>query len=166
MTGEKLDLTALKSHLEGRDEIVAAYLFGSHARGEAGDRSDVDIALLLRPGLPDAHHLKPRLDTEIWNVLDSDEVDVLFLDDEPLPMQAEVIRTGRLIVSNDDAARVDYEVSTMNQWWDFKPFREMYWRIFVQRTKENFSDEQRRAYEEARRTFARAYREAQASARA
>ena len=44
---EELDLTALKSYLEGRDEIVAAYLFGSRARGEAGARSEAFEAIAL-----------------------------------------------------------------------------------------------------------------------
>jgi len=161
---EKLDLTALKRYLGEHDEIIAAYLFGSHARGEADARSDVDIALLLRPGLPDVAHLELQLDVEICNVLDSDEVDVIFLNGAPLPMQAKVIRTGRLIVSNDDTARVDYEVVTMNRWWDVQPFIKTYRRIFFQRLKESFSDEQRRTYEKARRAFARAYQETQTSA--
>ena len=81
---EELDLTALKSYLEGRDEIVAAYLFGSHARGEAGARSDVDIALLLRPGLPDVAHLTLTFDREVCDVLDTGKADVITLNTAPL----------------------------------------------------------------------------------
>ncbi len=158
---QALDLTALKRYLERREEVVAAYLFGSHARGEADTRSDVDIALLLRPNLPDLAHLELRLDGEVRATLGDRDVDVLFLNDAPLEVQAEVIRTGRLIAVNDEAARVDYEVRTMNRWWDLRPFFEAYQRTFFRRLKEEFSDEQRRAYEEARRAFARAYRKAQ-----
>jgi predicted nucleotidyltransferase len=154
---ESSKVVALKRYLKEYQEIVVAYLFGSHARGEADARSDVDIAVLLHAGLPDAAHLELRLDAEICDILGSNEVDVLFLNDAPLPMQAEVIRTGQIIVSNDEDARIGYEVDAMNRWWDFQPIFEMHWRTFVQRTKESFSDEQRRAYEEARRAFARAH---------
>lgn len=150
------DLTVLKSYLEGRNEIIAAYLFGSHARGEADVRSDVDIALLLRPGLPDVHHLKLRLDTEICNVLNSDDVDVLFLNRAPLPMQAEVIRTGRLIVSNDDEAQVEFEVRTTNAWWDFQPLLAEFDRIYFESLKRGFTDEQRRIYQATLELLARA----------
>jgi hypothetical protein len=61
---EAPDLTALKHYLEEHDDIVAAYLFGSHARGEADVRSDIDVAVLLRPGRPDVAHLKLHLDDE------------------------------------------------------------------------------------------------------
>jgi hypothetical protein len=47
--------------------------------------------------------------------LDSDDVDVLFLNDVPLPMQAEVIRTGWLVVSNDEEGRIRFEVRTMRE---------------------------------------------------
>ena len=42
----------LRRSLEADPDVVFAYLFGSQARGEAGPRSDVDIAVLLRDGVP------------------------------------------------------------------------------------------------------------------
>jgi hypothetical protein len=155
--GAELDLTALRRYLEGRDEVVVAYLFGSHARGEADARSDVDIALLLRPDLPDVFRLKPRLDTKIGDVLDSDEVDVLFLNDAPLPLRAEVVRTGQIIVSKDEEVRVEFEARTMSAWWDFQPLLAEFDRLYLASLKRGFTDEQWRIYHTTRELLARAH---------
>ena len=44
--------------------LVAAYLFGSVARGEAGPGSDVDVAVLLEQAPSDYAGLHPLLDAE------------------------------------------------------------------------------------------------------
>ena len=40
-------LARLTNALEGREEILEAYLFGSHARGEAQPHSDIDVAVCI-----------------------------------------------------------------------------------------------------------------------
>jgi predicted nucleotidyltransferase len=46
-------LDTLRERLERRPEILEAYLFGSHARGEAMPHSDIDIAVYVdRERLP------------------------------------------------------------------------------------------------------------------
>ena len=44
------DLQAVIESLRRRREVVAVYLFGSHARGEARSDSDVDLCVVLDPG--------------------------------------------------------------------------------------------------------------------
>ena len=148
---------ALAAHFAGREEVVAVYLFGSHAQGRADHLSDVDVALLLRDELPDAAHLELRLISQVYDALGTENVDVVILNDAPLRIQAEVIQTGQLLICNDYAARIEYEVRTMSKWWDLKPLLETYDRILFQRLKDGFTDEQRRAYERARRVSTRAH---------
>jgi predicted nucleotidyltransferase len=58
-----------------RDGVVAAYLVGSQARGDAGPLSDVDVAVWLAPGAtPDG--LADRAE----RALATDEVDLIVLD--------------------------------------------------------------------------------------
>lgn len=42
---------AIRHFFKTRPEVVAVYLFGSHARNRARESSDVDLAILLEPGL-------------------------------------------------------------------------------------------------------------------
>ena len=43
-------LARLLSRAESDPDVLAVILFGSHARGEAGPTSDVDVCLVLVPG--------------------------------------------------------------------------------------------------------------------
>ena len=43
----------IREALEPREEVLDAYLFGSHALGRATDHSDVDLAVFTRPGAQD-----------------------------------------------------------------------------------------------------------------
>ncbi|HEY83732.1 MAG TPA: nucleotidyltransferase domain-containing protein [Chloroflexi bacterium] len=147
---------ALLDYAETRPEIIAVYIFGSYAAGQENANSDIDVALLLKNDVPDLPHLMLRLDVEVCRALSSDRVDVLILNSTPLSLRAEVVRTGRLIASWDDAARIDFEVQTMNRWWDFKPLLDEMDQIFFQRLKEKFTDDQRRTYQATRKAFARA----------
>lgn len=46
-----LQIQLLKDYFAVSEDVVLAYLFGSHARGRASSLSDVDVAVLLRDGL-------------------------------------------------------------------------------------------------------------------
>ncbi len=43
----RIDIEAMAAYFAGKSDVVAAYLFGSAARGQADRLSDVDIAVLL-----------------------------------------------------------------------------------------------------------------------
>lgn len=45
------DTEAISTYLSQQPDVVVAYLFGSIARDQANPLSDVDIAVLLEPGL-------------------------------------------------------------------------------------------------------------------
>ena len=53
---------ALAQYFAALDGVVLAYLFGSHARGQAWARSDVDVAVLLEGRPDDARCLDVRLE--------------------------------------------------------------------------------------------------------
>ena len=148
----KLISQALTAHFAGREEVVAVYLFGSQARGEADHLSDVDVALLLRPDLSreTLWRLELRLDVEVCDALGSDDVDVIVLNIAPLEVQFEIIRTGMLLHSNDENARTDYEVQMMSEYWDFRKILDEYDSYALRRIWENMSDAERQEYQAAR----------------
>jgi predicted nucleotidyltransferase len=47
----KLDLAGLTAYLAGQRDVLAAYLYGSVARGQANGLSDVDVAVLFAADL-------------------------------------------------------------------------------------------------------------------
>ncbi len=126
MSNENLEkrLTRALDGLPSR--VVAAYLFGSEARGEATVRSDVDIAILL--GEPRAKtlagggfDLAAELDSEIGR-----SVDLVLLNDAPVDLAARVLRDGRLLLDRDPGVRIRFEVKTRNDYFDLLPYLRQY----------------------------------------
>jgi len=143
---EKLSL--LIEHLRQRAEVVAAYLFGSVARGMEDHLSDVDLAVLLRADIPKQQmwRLEDALAVEVSRILETERVDFFVINLAPLHAQFEIIATGRLLYSADENARTDFEVWVMNRYWDFEPYRRLFDNYMIQRIKEEFSDVERQQY--------------------
>lgn len=146
-------LIALAASFRGRGRnIIAAYLFGSRARGTADALSDVDIAVLLRDGRNSQEWLwavEDELAVTVCDLLQSSDVDLVILNSVPLTFQFEIIVTGELLLSNDEAARTDFEVAVMTRYWDFKKYDEEYDHYLLVRIKERFNDVERQEYHAA-----------------
>jgi predicted nucleotidyltransferase len=106
----------------GDEPVLVAYLFGSHARGEASALSDVDIALLA-PDVPPEDRLDLRIRvmgglSTAAGIAESDP-DVIVLDESPLTLTGRVIKDGIVIYSIDESARFEYESRTFREFVDF-----------------------------------------------
>ncbi|MBI2802008.1 MAG: nucleotidyltransferase domain-containing protein [Gammaproteobacteria bacterium] len=115
-------LESLKRTLSGADrDIVCAYLYGSRARGEARSTSDVDVAVLFdQHPPPTLDGLRFDLTSRLENTLRV-PVDLLVLNAAPADLVHRVLRDGIVIVENDRAARVRFEVSARNSYFDLLP---------------------------------------------
>lgn len=110
----------------GRVEgLVAAYLFGSQARGTANVSSDVDVALLLEksPETLDDLHLDVAADLAEQLGL---PFDVVVLNRASGDLIHRVLRDGELLVENDRSARIRFEVRARNDYFDMAPVRHAY----------------------------------------
>ena len=115
--------------VDSLDDVAAAYLYGSVARGETTSLSDVDIALLFSEGLDERARREAlvraaselaRGAVEKW--LDMRDFDVRDIEELPLVVQGRILTEGRLVHSNDDVRRVRFEISTRMHYFDFLPF--------------------------------------------
>ncbi len=116
---------ALATALAADEEVLAAYLFGSQARGEAGSLSDVDVAVWLRgvPSVSESHHRHLALIGAAASALKSDEVQVVVLNTAPPLLAHRVLRDGRLLVDRDPRARVRSETAVILEYLDTIPLR-------------------------------------------
>lgn len=107
-------------------EVLCAWLFGSEARGEAGDRSDVDVAVLY--GAPPASRLDAGpLDLEgMLERAVGRPVQLVVLNRAPADLVHRVLRDGRLLLERDRAARIRFEVERRNEYFDLAPLRARY----------------------------------------
>lgn len=108
----------LASWAEAQPDIAAAWLFGSHARGDAGPDSDIDIAVLPVAGGGE-DDLQRRLR---WTVgaareagLSESQLDLVTLDGAPVLLAAAVLRDGRLVADRDPVARTAFMEATIHR---------------------------------------------------
>ncbi|CAA6817947.1 MAG: Unknown protein [uncultured Sulfurovum sp.] len=108
----------IKSFLSSQDEVQFAYLFGSYAKGDHTNKSDVDIAVYLRDTSLDS-----RLEVHhALEVLLKKKVDLVVLNDvKNMYLLEAILRDGILLKDADE--RAFFEVEKNHAIIDFKNFK-------------------------------------------
>jgi predicted nucleotidyltransferase len=117
---------ALADLFQRQPDVVAAYLFGSQARGDAGPLSDVDLAVWLDDRPEPARRLRRQLalSGEAASLLGTDEVELVVLNGAPPLLAQRVIRDGELLAERSAPARVRLETDAVIRYLDTIPLRE------------------------------------------
>ena len=110
---------ALRQLLEVDERIGYALLFGSVARGRDHARSDVDIAIGLRPGARLTTHELGDLASRLESVAGR-AADLVLLDDAPPALAYRVFRDGRILFDSDRHALVARKASAILEYLDFR----------------------------------------------
>ena len=115
-------LEKIKEVLEKRPEVLAAYLYGSHAKGYAREDSDIDVAVVLNPTFP-----KPKsyaymfnLETEVNKAVPEFKVEVIPTIEMSYPLNFTAPLFGRLIYSRNDKLRIEQELRLQNSFEDIR----------------------------------------------
>ena len=122
-----LIVDAVRSFLALRqDDVLAAYVFGSVARGAATSGSDIDVAVLLKAEPP---HTVDGLRQDIADGLRERlgrAVDLLVLNRAPADLVHRVLRDGLLVLDANPPLRRMFEVRRRNEFFDLEPVRRRY----------------------------------------
>jgi len=117
---------SLTAFLDGRPELMAAYLFGSVARGTARAASDVDIAILHeRDPPPTFEALSLDLEGDLERLLGR-PVQLVVLNRAPVDLIHNVLRDGQIVLDRDRSARIRFEVRARAEYLDLVPFLRRY----------------------------------------
>jgi predicted nucleotidyltransferase len=129
------DILRLEDFIRRDPRVKFAYLFGSQARNNAGVLSDIDIAVYL-DGRLDAFKFRLVFTEESARVLGRNDIDLITLNDAPLPLQYEIIREGK-VLKEDKKRRVNFETRILSSYLDTAHLR----RVQQQYLKKRFSKE-------------------------
>ena len=126
MERERVDgelLAQLTSALEEREEILEAYLFGSHACGQAHPNSDIDVAVYIDKARAEAGPFgyQAELTTHLMDALGMNAVDVVVLNTAPPLLYHRVLRDGVRLLSRDLRATTTRAGQALSRYFDFLP---------------------------------------------
>ncbi|MBI3609770.1 MAG: nucleotidyltransferase domain-containing protein [Nitrospirae bacterium] len=128
----------LKTMLEPRQEIAAAYLYGSTAEGTAGRHSDVDIAILRDETATDKDYpfgYKAELLSDLMKTLRTNSVDLVIANHAPPFLRFQIVRHGRLIFSRSEALTIEFQVKAIAEYDDIKRLQDIQNRYLSKRLK-------------------------------
>jgi predicted nucleotidyltransferase len=89
--------------------VVFAYLYGSRAQGGARPDSDVDVGVLLDPGVTAPESLASRAADALTMRSRVGGIEVTVLNDAPIRFLGRVLRSRVVLYSRDEPARVEFE---------------------------------------------------------
>jgi uncharacterized protein YutE (UPF0331/DUF86 family) len=118
--------------------VDAAYLAGSTAgRKIAGTYHDLDIALLLLNGVKanEFFDYQVYFVSELSKALDTNELDIVILNQASLLQRWQVIRTWGLLYQRDQKRRVEYEARAAMEYLEFKKYDEVQSKALAERTR-------------------------------
>lgn len=105
---------------EKHRDVGLVYLFGSHARGDAGRLSDVDIAVYFHQKDPVKRHDQLfQIAGDLSQSLKTDNVDIVSLNDLESPLlKFRIIKEGKILFEREPF-RILVEPKIMNDYFDF-----------------------------------------------
>lgn len=110
----------LANFFRRQKDVKIAYLFGSVAKGESGPLSDIDIAVYMDEKLSRMERSKRKLFMiyEISGILNTDNFDLVVMNDSPLLLNFSIIRDGLLLKIADESKKVKLETDIMSMYLD------------------------------------------------
>jgi predicted nucleotidyltransferase len=111
--------------------VQLAVLFGSVARGENRDRSDVDLGVWLEPDTLDQ---RVEVEAELGRAAGR-PVDVIVLNQAPPLLRFEIARDGVLLLERREGMWTDFKARAMIDWWDWGPTARMIEAAAIERLK-------------------------------
>ena len=106
------------TYLQSMPDILFAYLFGSFGRGKQLPLSDVDIAVYLKDPMV-IQKKKLEILGALIDILQTDEIDLVVLNNAPLPLQMRILENKKVVVDREPFLRHHYESLTMREYFDF-----------------------------------------------
>lgn len=105
-------------YLSSLSFVRFAYLFGGLARQGPRPLSDVDIAVFLsvQEDLPSR---KLEMLEGLMDILKTDEIDLVVLNQASLPIRMRILSGGKLLSDSSPFDRHAYESLTMREYFDF-----------------------------------------------
>jgi predicted nucleotidyltransferase len=121
--------------MSSREEVLAAYVFGSVASGRARPDSDLDLAVLvdIDQVSMDLFRYRLRLMADLRDVLERADVEIVILNQATPVLAQNVLSKGKLIFERSRSARIHFQIRTLNEFLDTQPIRDYHLKVLKRR---------------------------------
>jgi predicted nucleotidyltransferase len=124
----------VKGILKIHEEVAAAYLYGSVARGLKKKGSDIDVGLLLNKNFKPDPLYEARLSLEMERALRNGMVvEARILNSRSIIFLHQVLKHGKLLLCRNERDKIAFETDVYRHYLDFKHFFQQYNEIRKQR---------------------------------
>ncbi len=115
--------------LKTKEYILFAYIFGSFFSGKSFN--DIDMGIFVSHEKPDSLlSLELKIERELGDILHI-PVDVRIINNAPPSFVYNVLKSGTVIVDNNESLRTDFEALVIKKYFDFKHLRNEYLREII-----------------------------------
>ena len=129
MTLDKKRISKIIKYFSNKPEVAAVYLYGSHARGEAKETSDIDLAVLVTDKRKyTGFGIVQVVFSSDLSKITGKKVEVQDLDDCTADFAHRVLEEGMLLIANNQKVRTEFEERVLRIYFDLKPAIEEYYK--------------------------------------
>ncbi len=125
-------------YVQGQDDVLALFLYGSYGTGYQTPLSDVDLALLPLPGHRWTSGRLLELMSGLAEIGKNDDINTINLLEVPVILQMRVLDTGQLLYCRDECLLADFTESVIRRHCDFAPDLRNIFRDFDAGLREEF----------------------------
>ena len=118
------------------EAIIFAYIFGSYAKGNVREDSDIDIAIYLKDSIGTYAYLDMKM--ELSEALKR-EVDLVILNDSTSLLKYEIYKKNILLFTHDESIENRYKVKILFEYDDMKRYLDLSYDKTIERMKEEVS---------------------------
>ncbi len=115
-------LNRITDALAVKPEVNTVYLYGSFAKDNAIESSDIDIGVQLDPGFTPDYRYSVQLTSQLEDLNLGRKVDAFVINNMSPLFRFNVIYPNKVLYCRDQAKRVEFELKTRRDYEDYLPF--------------------------------------------
>jgi len=136
----KMENIKIDKSLCKKFQIKFLYLFGSCAKGLAQNMSDLDLAILFSKNFEPINLFENTVNFEQpLKKRFPFKFDIVTLNNAPALLKFEVISNGKVLYSENEAERIEFEVKSVKDYIDQQHTRDIYAQALSERISEGES---------------------------
>lgn len=131
---EGRDIKKIKNYFRQNPVVMLVYLYGSQAKGESKEDSDIDLAILVDEAKADSLEVQLKAISDLGRI-SYKEIEVQNLHAVDISFAHRVITEGKLIHSKNIKDKVEYETYVLRQYFDLKPLLDEFYSYLRERAR-------------------------------